>query len=145
MIPPFTSDGTLPSGIHWIAWDELYTRFGHNEYRRNLLFGMQSGLHSLRQAGCQEVYIDGSFCTYKELPGDFDICYEDHSIDWDWLINNDPILLDFSNRRAAQKTKYLGEFFPFSGIAAPPNLTYLEFFQIDKHTGAPKGILGLKL
>ena len=145
MIPPFTSDGLLPPGIHWIVWDELQAHFGYNDYRRNLLFGMQVGIHSLHQAGCQEIYIDGSFCTQKEFPGDFDICYEDNSVDWDWLFNNDPVLLDFSDRRAAQKRKYLGEFFPFSATAAPPNLTYLEFFQIDKNTGDPKGILGLKI
>jgi hypothetical protein len=45
----------------------------------------------------------------------------------------------------AQKIKFKGEFFPFSSIANPPITTFFEFFQIDKHTGNPKGIVGLKL
>lgn len=145
MIPEFNADGLLPTGIHWAEWTDIYSRFGYNTYRKELLFGMQLGLNSLQKAGCKAVYIDGSFCTSKILPGDFDICYDDTSVDWELLYKIDPTILQFENLRQAQKVKYRGEFFPFSAIAAPPQTTFYEFFQIDKHTGSPKGMVGLKL
>lgn len=145
MIPDFNTDGILPTGVHWADWSEIYDRFGYNPYRRDLLFGMQLGLNSLKKAGCKAVYIDGSFCTAKLIPGDFDICYDDTSIDWALLHQIEPVLLTFTNLRQAQKIKFKGEFFPFSSVANPPITTFFEFFQIDKHTGNPKGIVGLKL
>jgi len=57
----------------------------------------------------------------------------------------DPILLDFSNGRAAQKAKYLGELFPAETPEGSTGRTFLEFFQIDKQTGRPKGIVGINL
>ncbi|WP_198175045.1 DUF6932 family protein [Spirosoma arboris] len=141
----FDTKGILLPGVHWLTWQEVYNNFGYNQYRRNLLFGMMIGLNSLKQVGCQEVYIDGSFATQKQLPGDFDICYEDSTMDFDQLEIIDPTILSFENLRAAQKGKYGGEFFPMTAVAAPPDITYFEFFQIDKNTGDPKGIVGLKL
>lgn len=145
MIPNFNTDGLLPAGVHWASWNEIYTRYGYNQYRRDLLFGMQLGLNSLQRSGCKAVYVDGSFCTNKMIPGDFDICYDDTFIDWALLNRIDPTILTFDNLRQAQKVKFKGEFFPFSLIANPPLTTFYEFFQIDKHTGNPKGIIGLKL
>jgi len=57
----------------------------------------------------------------------------------------DPILLDFTNRRAAQEAKYGGELFPSLQRADPAGNTFLEFFQIDKRTGEAKGIVALDL
>lgn len=145
MIPKFTIDGILPAGIHWADWSEIYDRYGYNQHRQDLLFGMQLGLNSLQKAGCKAVYIDGSFSTDKLIPNDFDICYDDTTVDWDLLYSIDPTILTFENQRQAQKIKFKGEFFPFSLVAAPPITTFFEFFQIDKHTGNPKGIVGLKL
>ncbi len=144
MIPNFNADGILPKGVHWADWSEINSRFGYTKYRQELLYGMQLGLDSLRQAGCKAVYIDGSFCTSKVSPGDFDICYDDTSIDWDLLEKINPTLLNFDNERRAQKIRFKGEFFPFS-INASPTMVYFDFFQVDKHTGNPKGIVGLNL
>ena len=33
-------------------------------------------LQNLQQSGCQRIYLDGSFATSKELPGDFDVAWE---------------------------------------------------------------------
>jgi hypothetical protein len=57
----------------------------------------------------------------------------------------DPVLLMFGNRRAAQKAKYLGELFPADMVEGGSALTFLNFFQGDKNTGKPKGILALDL
>ena len=44
-----------------------------------------------------------------------------------------------------QKAKYMGELFPASTIAATGGLSFLEFFQTDKDTGRPKGIIAIDL
>jgi len=85
--------------------------------------------------------VNGSFVTAKEFPGDFDACWEMEGVEAELL---DPVLLDFTDGRAAQKAKYSGELFPVQrqGISGA---TFLEFFQIDKETGDPKGIVMIDL
>ncbi|MGH9855415.1 MAG: DUF6932 family protein, partial [Blastocatellia bacterium] len=108
MIPPFRRNGTLPPGVHWTTWEEFADRFGGNQHRQDLLAGLKAALENLQQAGCPEVYIDGSFVTAKAEPQDFDGCWSKVGVDPDKL---DPVLLDFSQDRAAQKAKYGGELF----------------------------------
>ena len=97
---------------------------------------------NLKNAGCQTTYVNGSFVTSKEVPGDFDACWEEAGVDPTVL---DPVLLTFENGRAAQKAKYQGELFPVSAIASPEGFSFLEFFQTDKETGRRKGIVALDL
>jgi hypothetical protein len=85
---------------------------------------------------------DGSFVTGKEVPGDFDGCWEAEGVDPQAL---DPVLLDFRHPRAAQKAKYRGELFVASLAAAPDGTRFLEFFRIDKVTGDAKGIVAVDL
>jgi len=118
------------------------TTFGNTPWRRDLLTGLRAGLTSLRAAGCLTVYIDGSFVTGKDIPGDFDACWDIAGVDPTLL---DPVLLTFADGRAAQKAKYLGEFFPSVADANPEGDAFLDFFQIDKETGEPKGIIALEL
>jgi hypothetical protein len=54
-------------------------------------------------------------------------------------------LLDFSNRRAAQKARYGGELFPAETAAEPAGTTFLDYFQRDRDTGTPKGIIAIDL
>jgi hypothetical protein len=54
------------------------------------------------------------------------------------------VLLDFSNKRAAQKAKYSGELFPATAPVGP-GARFLDFFQQDKATGEPKGIVAIDL
>jgi hypothetical protein len=98
----------------------------------------------LQQAGCQRIYIGGSFAINKEFPGDFDVCWDDDNVDFVKLKDLDPVLLDFKNRRAAQKAKYGGELFPADSIASVDGKTFLEFFQQDRD-GNPKGIIAIDL
>jgi hypothetical protein len=93
--------------------------------------------------GCQRIFIGGSFVTNKEFPGDFDLCWQDDTVDFLKLQILDPVLLDFKNKRAAQKAKYGGELFPAS-FFADGDRTYLEFFQIDRN-GDAKGIVSIDL
>jgi hypothetical protein len=141
-IPPFGEGGNLPRGIHEASWDDIATRFGGTAWRRELLAGLREALESLRNAGCRRAYLDGSFVTAKEEPHDFDACWEIAGVDAGLL---DPVLLDFSNARAAQTERFRGELFPAEAVAAPDGTRFLDYFQRDKLTGDPKGIVVLDL
>ncbi|HEY9835182.1 MAG TPA: hypothetical protein V6D26_31825 [Stenomitos sp.] len=141
MIPPLNSDGNLPPGVHCATWQEFAARFGTTPHRQRLLKGLKSALDSLSKAGCQVVYIDGSFVTEKENPNDYDGYWDATGVDPNLL---DPILLNFDNKRAAQKAKYLGEFFLAQDQADSVGRTFLEFFQTDRN-GNLKGIVAIDL
>ena len=141
MLPGYTPDGLLPPGVHEAEWHEVVNRFGYNDRRRFLLSGLKSALLNLKNAGCRAAYIDGSFVTSKEHPGDFDACWEEAYVDGSAL---DPVLLDFDNERLAQKLKYHGELLPASSPADPSGMSYLDFFQTTKE-GIRKGIVGIDL
>jgi hypothetical protein len=142
VIPAFDAGGALPPGIHPASWDEIVTRYATNIRRRELTDGLLDALRSLKRAGCRTAYLDGSFVTAKELPGDFDACWEITGVDAGRL---DCELLDFSNRRAAQKARYGGELFPAETAAEPAGTTFLDYFQRDRDTGEPKGIIAIDL
>ena len=142
MIPQFDTDGLLPPGVHWADWDELIARLGNNPWRQHLMTGLRAALENLKDAGCRTVYINGSFVTSKDLPNDYDACWEEAGVEPAAL---DPVLLTFDPGRAIQKAKYMGEMFPASIIAGTDGLSFLEFFQTDKDTGRPKGIIALDL
>jgi hypothetical protein len=146
VIPPFeATSGNLPPGVHEATWAELVARYGYTPHRLALLAGLKAALDALRAAGCQRVYINGSFVTAKEVPADFDACWEMAGVDFDLLDQRDPVLLDWANRRAAQKATFEGELFIAEAAATPWGTTYLEFFQFDRDTGQPKGIVALDL
>lgn len=132
----------LPPGIHWASLHEIEVRFGSTPHRAWLFEGVASVAAALRHANCARMYLDGSFVTEKAHPNDFDGCWDATNVNARLL---DPVLLNFENGRAAQKKKYRGEMF----IAESWNLsgagTFLDFFQRDKHTGLPKGIIGVDL
>lgn len=142
MIPAFDEDGNLPPGIHETTWTEIVARFGTSALRLEMLAGLKQALDSLVASGCRRAYIDGSFVTGKEEPADFDACWEISGVDAAHL---DPALLDFSDRRAAQKAKFGGELFPAEAAAEPSGTRFLDYFQHDRITGKPKGIIALDL
>lgn len=85
--------------------------------------------------------VNRSFVTSKELPGDIDACWDDQGVDPARL---DPVLLDFSNKRAAQKSKFGCEFFVASWDATGEGEPFASFFQHDRE-GVPKGIVLINL
>ena len=141
-IPPFLESGNLPEGVHEATWEEIVDRYGATDRRRELLEGLRAALDSLRDAGCPRAYIDGSFVTSKNVPGDFDACWETASVDPDLL---DPVLLTFTNQREEQKARFGGELFPAELGTDPHGTRFLDFFQQDKVTGERKGIVSLDL
>ena len=139
---PDPSTTNLPPGIHEATWEEIVAAFGSTPRREALLDGLLRALRALRSAGCTRAYLDGSFITTKEHPGDFDGCWEPHGVDPTAL---DVVLLDFRRGRAAQKAKYGGELFIANATAGPAGTAFLDFLQTDKATGDLKGIVAIDL
>ena len=137
--------GNLPPGVHEATWEEMQTRYGFTSRRRAQLAGLKLALDTLREAGCRQAYIDGSFVTAKVVPNDFDACWEMETVDFDLLDQLDPVLLDWSSQRAAQKVKFGGELFIAETGADPSGASYLDFFQYDRDTGERKGIIAIDL
>ncbi len=142
MIPAHDESGNLPPGIHKATWTELRARFGWSARRDTLLAGLREALDCLQCAGCRTVYIDGSFVTAKDEPNDFDACWEPAGVKSGAL---DPVLLDFSEGRIAQKARFGGELFPARMAADPEGTPYLDFFQRNRSDDRPKGILEIDL
>ena len=140
MLPPFLPNGNLPPGIHSVTWKEFCQCFGRSQRRKKLLEGLEEAIQSLSKAGCSAIYIDGSFVTNKTNPGYFDACWDIH-VDYDKL---DPVFLDFSSARAAQKARFGGELFPAQIPEGASGKMWLDFFQTDR-TGASKGIVKIDL
>jgi hypothetical protein len=145
MIPDLDAEGNLPPGIHPVNWGEFEAHCGSNPHRQRLLSGLRRAAQLLKIVGCQTIYVNGSFVTSKDVPSDFDGCWDRRGMDLLGLQRADPVLLTFANRRAAQKAKYFGELFPADSLEGGSGLTFLNFFQRDKGTGKPKGILALDL
>jgi hypothetical protein len=145
MIPDYNRDSKapwplLPPGVWDASIEEIEDRFAINAKRILLFNGLRHALENLFNAGCKQVFLDGSYVTEKPIPGDYELCWDSTGVNPAVL---DPVMLVFSNGRAAQKQKYLGEFFPVSWIEGGSGKPFLEFFQIDKHSGEAKGIIRL--
>lgn len=138
MLPPLTSTGLLPPGVHPAVWADIETLFAGTPWRAVLLAGLRRAAASLATAGCGALWLDGSYVTDREPPRDFDGCWDPEGVDPYAL---DPVLLDFTHGRAAQKAKYGGELFPALASADALGRTFLKFFQTDKETGLTKGIV----
>tara|TARA_R110002096_G_scaffold22121_2_gene71373 strand:- start:608 stop:1087 length:480 start_codon:yes stop_codon:yes gene_type:complete len=132
----------LPAGIHVATLADVEARFASNHRRRAQFRGVVAALTNLRSAGCRRVFLDGSFVTAKPRPGDFDACWDPTGVNPALL---DPVLLTFENNRAAQKAKYHGELFPSTVPADRAGTIFVEFFQVDRFTGAVKGIVAIDL
>ncbi len=103
MIPDFQSNGVLPSGIHWSTLEEIKYKLCFSEKRIQLVVGLELAIKSLKSAGCETIYLDGSFSTSKENPGDIDVCWELGRVDLDFLLAIEPVLFDFNFKRKANK------------------------------------------
>ncbi len=148
MIPEFlyregAPYGVLPAGVYEASLVEIEERFATNEHRRHLFNGIAAVVETLKKAGCKRVFLDGSYITSKEKPGDFDGCWDPSGVLASAL---DPVLLEFENGRAAQKRRFGGEMFIATWPATSSgDLAFLDFFQSDKHTGEAKGIISISM
>jgi hypothetical protein len=141
MIPDLNpKTGYLPPGVHMATWGDVVPRFAGNGHRSRLLGGLLDALRNLSGAGCRSILLDGSFISHTPLPNDYDAAWDTYGVDPNRI---DPVLLDFTNGRAAMKAKYWGELFPASAHAAP-GILYRDFFLKDRN-GVAKGVLHIDL
>ena len=115
-------------------------RFSSSIWRRRLFNGLVEACGILGKAGCQRLYLNGSFVTEKPIPNDYDACWDPNGVNNQLM---DPLFFDFSDNRAAQKAKFGGEFFPATSTVAGFNMTFIDFFQIDTYSLKQKGIVGV--
>ena len=132
----------LPQGIHKASFEEVKAAFANNPHRCRLFDGLLAASIRLRSAGCLTIYLDGSYVTGKPHPLDFDVCWEPAGVDLDLLDN---VFLNFESGRVAQKTTFKGEFFPSSMMCSDVGSSFLDFFQLERHTGSQKGIVSISL
>ena len=141
MIPSFVDIGSpwrvLPPGIHNATLEDIKDKFTFSSRRKRLYQGLCKATTALRKAGCTKIYLDGSFVTEKENPGDYDVCWEETGVE---ISKIDPVFLDFEAFRKRQKERFYGEFFP-AHTFADHTYIFLDFFQNDRFTGEPKGII----
>ncbi len=139
MIPSFNEHGNLPPGIYPATLDEIEKRFVYNNHRQALFEGLSTLIDELRQANCQRLYLNGSFIANKELPNDYDACWEVESINQ----SIDPLLLNPFRQLTEIKIKYKGDV--FSRIPELlKGIDHLEVFQRDIDANA-KGIIAIDL
>ncbi len=138
-LPSFDPEtGYLPVGEHAAVWSEVVERFGWNPIRRSLLDGLFDALSLLGEAGCRRVWLNGSFVTAKDEPGDFDAVWDHDAVDETVL---DPIFFELADGRRAQKGRFGGELFP-NWVNLSSDSLFSDFFQHDRY-GRRKGIVVL--
>lgn len=136
---PTLKDGRLPVGIHDAGFDDVAATFAATPWREWLIEGLRLALVDLASAGCGAAYLDGSYTTAKTKPGDYDLVWDTAGVDFSAL---HPVLLKVLWPRDEQKARYRGDVLP-NFVESNSGLPMLEFFQIDKDTGSPKGIVKL--
>lgn len=147
MIPDFTSNTYLPPGIYTVSVEEFEERFVHGAKRKEIFKGLQNLIKDLKEIGCTAIYIDGSYVSSKERPGDVDVCW-DLLDDPDWEAfakNTHPVLFMTKGKRFEQQTKYNADIFPANLIEGSSGLMFLDFFQKIKYTKESKGIIKIEL
>ncbi len=138
VITPNAQWPILPAGVFDASIEEIEIRFATTDKRRSLFVGLNNALNNFFLAGCQQIFLDGSFVTAKPEPSDYDALWDPRFVNPTLL---DPVFLDLAKGTGSQKTKYLGEFFPVTAFEGASRRSFFEFFQIEKHSGSPKGII----
>lgn len=142
-IPDFLANGNLPPGIYIVSFEGFIKKYGINYCRNSQLKGLERAIVEFKNGGATKIFVDGSFVSNKINPGDFDVVYDLDEIDDNRI---DKLLLDSSiHGRKLQKIHYGGEFFPMSNRADRLGTSFINYFQKDKKTKDPKGIIQIDL
>jgi hypothetical protein len=141
MIPDFR-DGRLPPGVHGATLEELRDKLGWGQRRKNLINGLEMALRLMGNCGIERVYLDGSFVTDKDRPGDIDGCYDvppDANLGAMY-----PIWSLTPANRDMSKAMFGVELFPSRAPATPSGEPFISFFQEDRD-GNRRGIVSMDL
>ncbi|MDA8344114.1 MAG: hypothetical protein M0Z66_01385 [Thermaerobacter sp.] len=99
---------------------------------------------AFKEAGCCTLYLAGSFVSTKKRPGDIDVLWDPACVDTTILERTSATLAESSpSARVEQKRQFGAEFIPMT--APRSGIPYIDFFQTEKGTDAPKGIVRLDL
>ena len=128
----------LPIGIHETTLLEVQNVYSYNPVRLNLFNGFVRGAKALAYAGCKTIFLNGSYVTSKEIPGDFDACWDPEGIE---IRRLDPVFLELDPPRDKQKAKFYGEFLHTRLIETSTEMNFVEFFQRLPYNENLKGIL----
>lgn len=134
--------GYLAPGLHRMTWAEFCRLFLVGDWRARLGRGLYRALNNLRNAGCCQAIVDGSFVTAKPDPSDYDVAFDPEGVRGALL---DPVLMRHEDGRRAMKAKYLGDIVPWGWPAcSATGIIYKDYFQSDR-TGSAKGVVLLNL
>ena len=146
-IPPLTTDGTLPPGVHESTLEETRARFGafQESDRRPRLFERFAELFAEveRSGRFSAIVVDGSFVTAKSAPEDIDVIIALRA-DHDWTADLNPSDYALVSRTALRRR------FRFDVLLANDGgedyARYVEFFsRVRDHAAARKGMLRINL
>lgn len=142
MLPKLNEDGFLPEGIHPATLEEIEEAFGsRNPKRRELMTLLKEALKNLKAAGVEKVWLNGSFISGKDDPGDIDGC-------WEYTPKLDFNIIDpaFLNPPYTLRKKFKMELFIEGTEAGPEGMPWKIFFQNRKdNIQKKKGIVLLTL
>src|SRR5215207_1498746 len=127
MIPALTNEGLLPPGTHEGTVRELREKLGWSRQRRSLISGLERALELMSDCGVERVYLDGSFVTDKDRPGDIDGCYDiAKGVNQQDLQAMYPIFPPTPLNRSKAKEEFGVEFFPAAVTEKGSGQPFLE-------------------
>ena len=139
MLPDYEpTTGYLPPGRHSASWSEVVERFATNAHRTGLLGFLENALQLLRQAGCRQVWLNGSFTTDAAQPHDVDVAWDAYGVRPKDL---HPLFRSNTAEIRAERRKTFGGDYV---AVYEDNASLTRFYETDR-SGEPKGIVAINL
>ena len=139
MLPDYgPTTGYLPPGRHSASWSEVVERFATNAHRTELLGFLENALQLLRQAGCRQVWLNGSFTTDAAQPHDVDVAWDAYGVRPKDL---HPLFRSNTSEIRAERSKVFGGDYV---AVFEDDASVIRFYETDR-SDVPKGIVAINL